>query len=312
MGKIAFLFSGQGAQKPGMGTALFGVPEVDAVFAEASAAFGFDVAAACAQATAEEINSTALAQPAMCTLSVACAHALQARGVQPDFVAGFSLGQIAALEAAGMLGTAETFKLAAFRAQVMAEAAEAADGAMCALMGGTAEEVEALCERVAGSDVLVAANYNAPGQVVVSGNRAAVERAKDAWAGPGHRAAMLATSGAFHSPLMQPAADAMAHYLEGVTFAQPTVPLVCNVDARPLDAACAAQHLAAQVVSPVRFQQSIEWLCEQGVDTFVECGFGGVLSGLVRKTAKEARRFRVETVADLDAVVEALAAQTQE
>lgn len=198
MGKIAFLFSGQGAQKPGMGTALFGMPEVDAVFAQARDTFGFDVADACAHATAEDLNATALAQPAMCTLSVACAHALRARGVQPDFVAGFSLGQIAALETAGMLDVRETFKLAAFRARVMAQAAEAADGAMCALMGGTPEEVEALCERVADADVLVAANYNAPGQVVISGNRSAVNRAKEAWAGPGHRAAMLATSGAFH------------------------------------------------------------------------------------------------------------------
>lgn len=306
MGKVAFLFSGQGAQKPGMGTALFGIPEVDAVFDCAQEAFGFDVAGACAHAAAHELNDTAVAQPALCALSVACAHALRARGVTPDYVAGFSLGQIAALEAAGMLGLSETFALAAHRARVMAEAAAASDGAMCALLGGTAPEVEALCEQEARGQVLAPANYNAPGQVVVSGERPAVERARDAWAGPGRKSAMLATSGAFHSPLMQPAPAALAAYLETVTFSEAAVPLVCNVDARPLAAADAREHLAAQVTNPVRFQQSVEWLLEQGVDTFVECGFGGVLCGLVRKVDKTARRFRVETPEDLEAVVEAL------
>lgn len=293
MAKIAFLLSGQGAQKPGMGAALIepGAPEVAETFAVATEAFGFDVADVCLNASAETLRDTAYAQPAMCALSVAVAKSLEARGVSPSYVAGFSLGQIGALAVSGMVDEVDAFRIAAFRAKAMAEAAAARPGSMCALLGGDMNEARDVCLQVAGDDVLVRANYNAPGQTVVSGDVAAVERAAELWSEcPRHKASMLATSGAFHSPLMQPAADALAEFLEGVEFCEPRVPLVCNTDARPLRAADARAHLAAQVSSPVLFEQSVRWLSMQGVDAFIECGFGGVLSKLVRRIEPDALR----------------------
>lgn len=291
---VAFLLSGQGAQKPGMGAALIeqGAPEVAETFAIASEAFGFDVADVCLNASAETLRDTAFAQPAMCTLSVAVAKALEARGIRPAYVAGFSLGQIAALAVSGMVSERDAFRIAAFRAKVMAEAAAARPGSMCALLGGEPEEASEVCSSAAQSDVLVCANYNAPGQIVISGDVAAVDRAAALWKErPRHKASMLATSGAFHSPLMQSAAEALAEFLEEVEFHEARTPLVCNVDARPLSAADARTHLASQVVSPVLFEQSVHWLSEQGVDTFVECGFGGVLTKLVKRIEPAAARF---------------------
>ena len=228
----------------------------------------------------------------MCTLSVAVAKALEARGVRPAYVAGFSLGQIAALAVSGMVSERDAFRIAAFRAKVMAEAAAARPGSMCALLGGEPEEASEVCSSAAQGDVLVCANYNAPGQIVISGDVVAVDRAAALWKErPRHKASMLATSGAFHSPLMQPAAEALAEFLEEVEFHEARTPLVCNVDARPLSAADARAHLASQVVSPVLFEQSVHWLSEQGVDTFVECGFGGVLTKLVKRIEPAAARF---------------------
>ena len=311
MGKVAFLLSGQGSQKPGMGATLFGVPEIDEVFCEASDACGFDVAAACLDETGDLLADTAVAQPALCALSVAQARALVKRGVKPDYVAGFSLGQMGALAVSGMLDVKTVFSLVRDRSRVMAEACGLRLGSMCALMGGAEEEVRDVCSSCAEGDVLVPANFNAPGQVVVSGDAAAVARAKEAWSGPGRRSAMLATAGAFHSPLMQPAAEAFSACLEGVVFDEPKIPLVCNVDARPLRADDAAAHLVAHLTSPVLFSQSVAWLVEQGVDTFVECGTGGVLAGLVRRVDKGAVRMRIESREDLEAVVEKLA-ETQD
>ena len=294
MSNIAFLLSGQGAQKPGMGAALIESesPEVAETFAAARDAFGFDVADVCLHASAETLRDTAYAQPAMCALSIAVAKSLEARGVAPAYVAGFSLGQIAALAVSGMVSERDAFRIAAFRASAMAEAAAARPGSMCALLGGDLNEARDVCLQVAQDDVLVRANYNAPGQTVVSGDVAAVERAAAAWKERSrHKASMLATSGAFHSPLMQPAADALAEFLEGIEFREPRVPLVCNTDARPLSAADARAHLAAQVASPVLFEQSVRWLSMQGVDAFVECGFGGVLTKLVKRIEPDAARF---------------------
>lgn len=312
MGKIAFLLSGQGAQKPGMGAEIIASPAARAIFDEASEAFGFDVADACLNAPAERLNDTAVAQPAMMTLSLAEAALLEEAGVVPDFVAGFSLGQIGALAVSGMTSRADAFRIADVRARVMAEAAGKRDGAMCALMGGDDAEVEEICAELAGADVLVPANYNSPGQVVASGDRAAIERVSAAWAErPKHRAKALATSGAFHSPLMEPAAAPFSEFLSGITFEEARVPLVCNVSARPLAAADAAEHLVAHLTSPVRFSQTVSWLVDQGVDTFVECGFGGVLVGLVKRIDRSAARYRAESPDEIAAIVREIAEQAE-
>lgn len=298
-----FMFSGQGAQKPGMGESLFGVPEVKAVLDCASDVLGYDVADLMVNAPAEKLNDTRYAQPATCALSVGIASALQARGVQPQVVLGFSLGQVSALAVSGMLTYEETFSFVAERALLMAQAAAERPGVMSALLKADEESVAQLCEECAQGQVLVPANFNCPGQIVISGELAAVERAEAAWEAAGKRFACLATSGAFHSPLMQPAADELDAYLAKVDFKQPCVPLICNVDARPLSAEDARRHLVEHLTHPVRFDQSVQGLADQGAAVFAEVGFGGVLSNLVKRIDRKAARPCIQDAASFDAFV---------
>lgn len=298
-----FMFSGQGAQKPGMGESLFCVPEVKAVLDCASDVLGYDVAALMASAPAEKLNDTRYAQPATCALSVGIASALQARGVQPQAVLGFSLGQVSALAVSGMLTYEETFSFVAERARLMAQAAAERPGVMSALLKADGESVEQLCEECAQGQVLVPANFNCPGQIVISGELAAVERAEAAWEAAGKRYARLATSGAFHSPLMQSAADELDAYLVEVDFKQPSVPLICNTDAQPLSAETARRHLVDHLTHPVRFEQSVQALVDQGAAVFAEVGFGGVLSNLVKRIDRKAARPCIQDAASFDAFV---------
>ena len=292
-----FMFSGQGAQKPGMGESLFRVPEVKAVLDCASDVLGYDVSALMTSAPAEKLNDTRYAQPATCVLSVGIASALQARGVQPQAVLGFSLGQVSALAVSGMLTYEETFSFVAERARLMAQAAAERPGVMSALLRADGESVAQLCEECAQGQVLVPANFNCPGQIVISGELAAVERAEAAWEAAGKRYARLATSGAFHSPLMQSAADELDAYLAEVDFKQPSVPLICNTDAQPL------RHLVDHLTHPVRFEQSVRTLVDQGAAVFAEVGFGGVLSNLVKRIDRKAARPCIQDTASFDAFV---------
>ena len=311
-GQPVFLLSGQGSQKPGMGADLMDVPEVAQTFACASDVFGFDVANEIATAEPERLNQTCIAQPALCTLSVGIANALEAQGVRPAAVLGFSLGQASALAVSGMLSDEETFAFVRERSRLMDEAAREHPGAMSALLKADEESVRAVCEDCAQGEVLVAANFNCPGQIVVSGQIGAIERAEAAWAAQGKRFSRLATSGGFHSPLMADAAAQLAVYLEGVEFKEPEVPLICNVDARPLDAADAREHLVRHLTSPVLFQQSIEGLVAQGADTFVEVGFGGVLVNLVKRIDRSAARPLVQDRESFDAAVASFGAARPE
>lgn len=311
-GAPVFLCSGQGSQKPGMGADLMDVPEVRATFECASEVLGFDVADLVLNADAAELNDTRNAQPALCVLSVAVARALMARGVQPAAVLGFSLGQVSALAVSGMLTDEATFALVKARSQLMAEAAAAHPGAMSALLKADEDGVQALCEQCAEGDVLVPANFNCPGQIVIAGTPEAVERAEAAWADAGKRSSRLATSGAFHSPLMASAAEGMAAYLESVEFSEARVPLVCNVTARPLSAADARESLVRHLTSPVRFDASVAALAAAGADTFVEVGFGGVLANLVKRIDKTATRACVQDRASFDALLAAQASSDSE
>lgn len=306
-----FMFSGQGAQKPGMGADLLDVPEVAQTVACASDVLGYDVADLMTNAPAEKLNDTLYAQPAMCVLSVGLAHALVARGVQPSAVLGFSLGQVSALAVSGMLSDEATFAFVAQRARLMAQAALERPGVMSALLKADEQSVADVCAECACGQVLVAANYNGPGQIVVSGEVEAVERAEAAWSASGKRFARLATSGAFHSPLMQRAADQLDAYLANVQFAEPSVPLICNTDAKPLCAADAREHLVRHLTHPVRFQQSVEALAAQGAQTFAEVGFGGVLSNLVKRIDRKADRACVQDRASLESFVAHVAADEE-
>ncbi|WP_255467375.1 ACP S-malonyltransferase [Raoultibacter phocaeensis] len=306
-----FMLSGQGSQAPGMGADLLEVPEVAEAFSCASEAFGFDVRALAAEGSAEELGRTLCAQAVICALSTGIACALVARGVMPGAVLGFSLGQIGALAVSGMLGLEETFALAAHRAKLMERAAAEHPGVMCALIGADEESVRDVCEASAKGDVLVAANYNCPGQIVVSGTPGAIARAQEAWASRNKRSALLATEGGFHSPLLAEASDELVAYLSSVTFAEARIPLVCNVDARPLAAKDAADHLARHLTHPVRFEESVRSLARAGASDFVETGFGGVLVGLVKRIDKTLVRTRVEDRAGFEAACERYCANTE-
>lgn len=292
--KPVFMLSGQGSQAVGMGADLMELAEVQEAFACASDAFGFDVAHLATHGSPEELSRTRHAQAAIAALSVGIARALAARGAEPAAVLGFSLGQIGALAVSGMLGINETFELAARRAALMSEAAAEHPGAMCALLGADEATARELCEECAMGEVLVVANCNCPGQIVVSGTKGAIGRAQEAWGARKKRSALLATEGGFHSPLLSEASEAFSAYLATVEFSEARIPLICNVDAEPLSAADAPEHLARHLVEPVRFDRSVAFLARAGATDFVETGFGGVLVGLVKRIDKGLARSIVQ------------------
>lgn len=298
--KPVFMFSGQGSQKPGMGIDLLAIDGVAEAFACASDAFGFDIADLIAQGSPEELERTRNAQAALTALSIGLSHALASRGVLPSAVLGFSLGQISALYAAGMLDMSTTFALAAKRAELMEQASVEHPGAMCALLGADIEAATELCATCAEGEVLVIANFNCPGQIVISGTKDAIGRAQEAWASQKKRSVLLATAGAFHSPLMQEAADAFATYLKALEFSEANVPLICNVDAQSLEAENARKHLVRHLVEPVRFEQSVVALTGVGASEFIEIGFGGVLVGLVKRIDKSLARRLIADVASFE------------
>ena len=299
-----FMFPGQGAQKPGMGADLLEVPEVAETFAVASKVCSVDVAALSREGTEEQINDAYNAQVLAAALSVGIARALRNHGVQPEAVLGFSLGQISALMAADALSLEDGFALLEVRAHSMAQACAEHPGAMYALLGASHEDAQAVCDVCAQGEVLVCANYNAPGQVVVSGTLAALDRAEAHWREQGKRGARLNTAGAFHSPLMASAAEAVRAKCAELSWHEPCAPIICNTDAKPFAVAEAAERLAKQVVSPVLFEQSVAALIEQGATEFAEVGYGAVLNGLVRRIDKKANRVRVGTLEELNAVLQ--------
>lgn len=284
----AFLFPGQGSQAVGMARDLCERYEsVRARFAEADEALGFALSELCFEGPAEQLAQTHITQPAVFVHSVAVGELLAAVGLQPGAVAGHSLGEYSALVAAGVLPFAEALTLVGTRGRLMWEAGRARPGAMAAVIGLDDDRVAALCQRAADMGVAVPANFNAPGQVVVSGERAAVAHVRELAAQAGARRVVeLPVSGAFHSPLMESAAEQMTPLLQAASFARPRVPVLTNVSAAPVeDPEKLRLHLIEQITSPVRWSATVQRLAAMGIGRALEVGPGAVLRGLVRRTA---------------------------
>ena len=289
----AFVFPGQGAQTIGMGRALaLAYPAAKAVFDEVDAALGQSLSALIWEGDSDALTLTRNAQPALMATSLAAMAALRAEGVEitaASYVAGHSLGEYSALCAAGALSIADTARLLRIRGEAMQEAVPVGVGAMAALLGLDFAQAQDVAAEAAQGEVCQAANDNDPGQVVVSGHRAAVERAlESAKARGAKRAILLPVSAPFHSALMQPAAAVMAQALAQVTMQAPAVPLVANVTAGPVtDPEAIRALLVQQVTGVVRWRESVLWMAQAGVTEVWEIGAGKALSGLVRRIDKE-------------------------
>lgn len=307
--KIAFLFSGQGAQYPGMMKDLCDTDEAARrVFEQADKALGRSISQVCFEGTQEDLNLTHNTQPCMLAGDLAAGMALRAKGIEPDAVAGFSLGEYAALAFAGAIPVEEAFRVVQIRADAMQEAVAPGEGAMAAFVGATAEQVEQLCAKVT-KGYVVAANYNSPVQTVVSGTAAGVDEACELAEAEGLRSIKLAVSAPFHCALMEPAAMRLGEEFKSIPFADPSVPVYMNVDGEPITtAAPVADLLVKQAMNPVRWVQTLENMQAAGIDTFIECGPGKTLSGLVKKTLQGVKILRVENLKTLNNTLEELKA----
>jgi [acyl-carrier-protein] S-malonyltransferase len=312
---VALLFSPQGSQAVGMGRDLAEAwPEAARVYEEADAALGWKVSDVAWNGPEERLNQTQQTQPCLVTTAVACLVALRAASarsghdLEPAYVAGHSVGEYAALVAAGVLAAPDAIRLVARRGELMGAAK--VDGGMSAVIGLDRDAVAGAIGAVAGPADLVVANDNAPGQVVISGTREALLDAKEALTAAGARRVIpLPVSGPFHSPWMAKVSDALAEALEAVAWSDAAPPVVSNVTGEPLtDAARIRGLLGEQVRSPVEWVVSVRRMRDAGVDTFVECGPGSALTGMVKRIAPEARTLNVSDVPTLDATVAALGA----
>lgn len=290
-----WLCPGQGAQEPGMGADLLEVEQVRSTFEIMSDVLEMDLVDLACNGSAEDVNDAEAAQALTMAVSVGVGVALKERGFAPSAIIGFSLGQISGLVLSEMLSLREASELLKVRSRSMAEACAVNPGGMVALMGATFEDASELCEQAAGDCVLVCANHNAPGQIVISGHDEALSRAQEIWRESKRKSVRLATAGAFHSKLMAPAAAEVRAFASTLEFREPAAQLICNTDAKPFDIGHAAERLGAQVESGVMFEQSVSALLEEGHSSFVEVGYGKVLTGLVRKIDKEAERANVGT-----------------
>jgi [acyl-carrier-protein] S-malonyltransferase len=305
MTKVAFCFPGQGSLEEGMGREIaLAVPEAMEVYRVGSDASGLDLRKLCFESPLDELVNTEVQQPALVATSLAFLAALRAKGIAPDYVVGHSVGEFAAIAAANSIDTSEAIGLVRERGLAMAEAARESDGTMAAILGLDDEVVEELCAEIEG---VWPANYNCPGQIVVSGEESAVEKLiHKATALGARRAVKLKVSGAFHSPLVEKAAEMLKPAVERVRFADPVAPFMSTVTAKIEPAQRMAGLLVNQVTAPVKFTQAAQGLVKEGVKTFVEVGPGNVLSGLLKRIDKTVKAVSVNNVAGLKKVEESI------
>ncbi len=311
---IAFTFPGQGSQAVGMGRDLAeAFPEARAVFEEVDDALGQKLSKVMWEGPEDELTLTANAQPALMTVSIAAMRVMEKGGLslkdKVAFVAGHSLGEYSALCAAGTFSLADTARLLRIRGNAMQAAVPVGEGAMAAIIGLEAADVEKACEQVAAGTVCQIANDNGGGQLVISGAKPAVEHAARIATEMGaKRAIMLPVSAPFHSALMQPAADAMREALAEVARNAPVVPVVANVTVSPIsDPDEIAARLVEQVTGRVRWRETVAWFTDNGVETLYEVGSGKVLSGLARRINRDLGAVPVNTPADIETAMQALA-----
>ncbi len=282
----AYIFPGQGAQFSGMGKDLYETsPKAKAYFQQADEILGFSISSIMFEGSDEELKQTKVTQPAIFIHSVV--SALIAEDFKPDMVAGHSLGEFSALVANGALSFEDGLKLVSQRASAMQKACELQESTMAAVLALPDEKVEEICASI--EEIVVPANYNCPGQLVISGSlqgvETACERLKEAGA---KRALVLPVGGAFHSPLMEPAKEELAAAIESTNFSHPSCPVYQNVDARShIEISEIKNNLIAQLTAPVKWTQSVQQMISDGASTFIECGPGKVLQGLVRKISPE-------------------------
>lgn len=311
---VAFTFPGQGSQTVGMGRDLAETfPESRAVFDEVDDALGQKLSALIWEGSQDELTLTANAQPALMAVSLAAVRALEAGGLdlseKVKFVAGHSLGEYSALAAARTFSIADTARLLRIRGTAMQEAVPAGKGAMAAIIGLEEEAVDAACREAAQGEVCQVANDNGGGQLVISGDKAAVERAMELCKTAGAKRALpLPVSAPFHSALMAPAAERMREALAEVQKNRPLVPVVANVVVRPISNPDEiAQRLVEQVTGRVRWRETVDWFAQDGVTTLYEIGAGKVLSGLAKRINREVETVAVNAPADVEAALAALA-----
>ena len=301
MSKTAFLFPGQGVQKCGMGKDFYeNSSQAAKLFEEASETLGLDMKALCFEENAR-LDQTEYTQAALVTTYLAMCRELESRGVKPDITAGLSLGEYAAIAAAGAMSDLDAIRLVRKRGMLMQNTVPAGEGAMCAILALDEKKIEEILSEI--PDVTIA-NYNCPGQIVITGKTAEVERAavrlKEAGA---RRTLMLNVSGPFHSPMLEPAGAALRQELEQVTFQKLQIPYVTNVNACEItDASEITELLVRQMYSPVRWMQSMEYMLKSGVDTFVEIGPGKTLEGFLKKINRNVQVHHVSCWEDLEQI----------
>lgn len=308
---IGLVFPGQGSQSVGMGQALCEArPELRQVYDEASSILGYDVAALCFDGPADKLNLTEFTQPALLVCSIAALRALQPAGIKPLAVAGHSLGEYSALVAAGGMSYRDAVGIVQKRGRYMAEAVAPGTGSVAALLGLAADVVKDVCREAASAGVVQAANFNSPGQVVIAGEKAAVERAIAIAKTKGCKKAVpLPVSVPVHTPLMQKAADRLAQDLAAVGWSDLQTPLINNAEAKPIVKADAIRtSLVRQLPSSVLWEDSVKAMAAMGVKIFVEVGPGTVLTGLIRRIAPDAVTMNVNDPKSLESTLQSLRA----